>query len=71
VSVKAPLSGEVVEVNLRLREEPELVHRDPYGAGWLLRLRPSALDRERVDLVTGDAIAPAMAEHARLFRLDT
>lgn len=70
VSVKSPLGGEVVEVNPRLRDEPELVHRDPYGAGWLLRLRPSNLAGESEALVTGDAIAPAMAAHARLFRID-
>jgi glycine cleavage system H protein len=70
VSVKSPLSGEVVAVNPRLREEPELVNRDPYGAGWLMRLRPSALDAERSSLVTGDAIADAMAVHARLFRIE-
>jgi glycine cleavage system H protein len=71
VSVKSPLSGEVVEVNARLRDEPELVHQDPYGQGWLLRLRPSALDRERSALVTGvAAIADAMAAHARLFRIE-
>lgn len=70
VSVKSPLGGEVVAVNPRLRDEPELVHRDPYGAGWLLRLRPSNLAGESEALVTGDAIAPAMAAHARLFRID-
>lgn len=70
VSVKSPLSGEVVEVNPRLRQEPELVHRDPYGQGWLLRLRPTRLEEDRAALVTGDAIAPAMAAHARLFRID-
>ena len=70
VSVKSPLSGEVVAVNPRLRDEPELVHRDPYGDGWLLRLRPSALAAERAALVSGDAIGPAMAAHARLFRID-
>lgn len=70
VSVKSPFSGEVIEVNPRLRDEPELVHCDPYGAGWLVRLRPSNFDGELEALVTGDAIAPAMAAHARLFRVD-
>ena len=70
VSVKSPLSGEVVEVNPRLRDEPELVHQDPYGHGWLLRLRPSNLVAESVALVTGDVIVPAMAAHARLFRVE-
>ena len=37
----APLSGEVVEVNERVVEAPETVNEDPYGDGWLLRVRVS------------------------------
>jgi len=35
----APLSGEVLEVNQRVVEEPEVVNDDPYGEGWLIRIR--------------------------------
>jgi glycine cleavage system H protein len=35
----SPAAGEVVEVNTALDEDPGLVNRDPYGAGWLVRLR--------------------------------
>jgi glycine cleavage system H protein len=35
----APLSGEVLEVNQRAVEEPEVVNGDPYGEGWLIRIR--------------------------------
>jgi glycine cleavage system H protein len=35
----APLSGEVVEVNAKVVEEPERVNEDPYGEGWLVRIR--------------------------------
>ncbi|HUG30836.1 MAG TPA: glycine cleavage system protein GcvH [Candidatus Limnocylindria bacterium] len=35
----APLSGEVVEVNVDLAAKPELVNSDPYGAGWMIRVR--------------------------------
>jgi glycine cleavage system H protein len=35
----APLAGEVVEVNPRLTEHPELVNSDPFGEGWMIRLR--------------------------------
>jgi glycine cleavage system H protein len=35
----APLSGEVLEVNERVVEAPETVNEDPYGDGWLLRIR--------------------------------
>jgi glycine cleavage system H protein len=34
----APVSGEVVETNQRLRAEPELLNSDPFGAGWIARL---------------------------------
>ena len=36
----SPIAGEVVEVNGRLDGEPALVNSDPYGAGWMIRLRP-------------------------------
>ena len=37
--VIAPLSGEVVEVNRKVVDEPETVNDDPYGEGWLVRIR--------------------------------
>lgn len=35
----APIAGEVVEINDRLDQEPALVNSDPYGAGWMIRVR--------------------------------
>ena len=35
----APLSGEVVEVNKTVTEAPETINEDPYGEGWLIRIR--------------------------------
>jgi len=37
----APLSGEVLEVNQKVIDEPETVNEDPYGDGWLIRIRVS------------------------------
>jgi glycine cleavage system H protein len=37
--VIAPLSGEVVEVNQKAVDEPETINEDPYGEGWLVRIR--------------------------------
>ena len=45
--VIAPLSGEVIEVNKKVVDEPETVNADPYGEGWLVRVKlsdPSELD---------------------------
>ncbi|MEA2236429.1 MAG: glycine cleavage system protein [Thermoanaerobaculia bacterium] len=35
----APVGGEVVEINERLAEKPELVNTDPYGDGWMVRIK--------------------------------
>jgi glycine cleavage system H protein len=45
--VIAPLSGEVLEVNQSAVDAPETINEDPYGAGWLIRIRladPSEVD---------------------------
>ncbi|OGF21889.1 MAG: hypothetical protein A2V63_04925 [Candidatus Eisenbacteria bacterium RBG_19FT_COMBO_70_11] len=50
----APVDGEVVARNEALREDPTLVNRDPYGAGWLLEVKPSRLDPNLKTLLRGD-----------------
>jgi glycine cleavage system H protein len=42
----APLSGEVLEVNQAAVDAPETVNEDPYGAGWLIRIRISNADEQ-------------------------
>ena len=36
-----PVSGEVLEFNDALEDEPELVNKDPYGEGWLIKMKPA------------------------------
>ena len=38
-----PITGEVLEVNARLTDEPELVNSDPYGEGWIMKMKISNL----------------------------
>jgi len=38
----APVAGEVIEINERLEEEPNLVNADPYGDGWLVKISGSS-----------------------------
>jgi glycine cleavage system H protein len=45
--IVAPLTGEVLEVNQKAIDEPEIVNDDPYGEGWLIRIRMS--DPREVD----------------------
>ena len=40
-----PVGGEVLEINPELEEHPELVNEDPYGKGWLIRIRPADLNQ--------------------------
>lgn len=39
--LNSPVSGEVIEVNSKLADNPGLVNESPYDAGWLIRVRPS------------------------------
>jgi glycine cleavage system H protein len=59
--VIAPLSGDIVAVNAKLVDEPETVNEDPYGEGWLIRIRLS--DPSEVDaLLNVDAYRAFLAE---------
>jgi glycine cleavage system H protein len=59
--VVAPLSGEVLEVNGKAVDEPEVVNEDPYGEGWLVRIRMS--DTGELDSLMGaDAYRAHVAE---------
>ena len=59
--VIAPLSGEVLEVNQQVVDAPETVNEDPYGNGWLVRIRFS--DAGEVDaLLDAEAYRQVLAE---------
>ena len=51
--VPAPVSGEIVAVNEDARKDPKLVNQDPYGQGWIVKLKPSNWEAEKVGVVTG------------------
>jgi glycine cleavage system H protein len=57
----APLSGEVVAVNDRVVDAPELVNDDPYGEGWLVRIRVAKAD-ELDELLDATAYRALLAE---------
>lgn len=56
----APVAGEVLETNAALVDDPSILNTDPYGAGWMLKLRPASaadlaglLDASGYAVVTG------------------
>ena len=57
--VIAPLSGEIVAVNEDLGENPEKINDDPYGDGWLVRIRLTA-PAEQDDLLAADAYVSSL-----------
>jgi glycine cleavage system H protein len=43
--IYAPISGTVSAVNEKLRKEPELINKDPYGEGWITRIAPDTAEK--------------------------
>ncbi len=59
--IEAPITGEVIDVNAEALENPDIVNGEPYGSGWLLRVRvddPSELD----DLISEEEYAELTTE---------
>ena len=49
-----PIEGEILELNPAIEKSPELLNSDPYGEGWIVRLKPADGTRKD-DLLTADA----------------
>jgi glycine cleavage system H protein len=58
--VFAPLSGEIVEVNEALKDGPESINEDPYGGGWIVKVR-LANPAEKDDLLDAEAYRASLA----------
>jgi glycine cleavage system H protein len=59
--VIAPLSGEILEVNQKVVDAPETVNEDPYGEGWLVRIRVASAG-ERDQLLDAEQYRKVVAE---------
>ena len=61
--IYAPVSGEVVEVNPALEDTPELINSDPYGEGWMYKIKVTEI-AELDDMMSADEYdAQVSAEH--------
>ena len=65
VAIRSPVSGRIVEANALLADAPELVHREPYGRGWLVRIAPSRWDEDRGRLAHGASLREAAIARMR------
>ncbi|RDE14731.1 MAG: glycine cleavage system protein H [Candidatus Thorarchaeota archaeon] len=59
--VFSPVSGQIVEVNTSLEDSPETVNEDPYGKGWMYKIRPSNLKADLKKLMDSKAYASFVA----------
>jgi len=59
--INSPVTGEVVEINPALEDEPETVNNSPYADGWLFRLKVSSAD-ELEEMMDADAYQAAVDE---------
>lgn len=57
----SPVSGEVLEVNAALENAPEAVNQDPYGAGWMLKVKLTAAPEGLLDAAAYEQVAAASA----------
>jgi glycine cleavage system H protein len=59
--IYAPVSGEIIEANHALADTPELINSDPYGDGWIMRIRPDDTD-ELETLLSADEYEAQIAD---------
>ncbi|MBD3671700.1 MAG: glycine cleavage system protein GcvH [Gammaproteobacteria bacterium] len=51
--VKAPVAGEIIATNPLLDAQPEIINEDPYGEGWIVKIKASDWDSDSQSLVSG------------------
>jgi glycine cleavage system H protein len=58
----SPVSGDIAERNEKLVQSPELVNQDPYGAGWIVIVKPSHLQEDMKALLSAESYAAFLKE---------
>ena len=58
----SPVSGDIAERNEKLVQSPELVNQDPYGAGWIVIVKPSHLQEDMRALLSAESYAAFLKE---------
>lgn len=61
--INAVVEGEVVERNEKVLEQPDIINYDPYGEGWIVKLKPVDLERDLRDLLFGPQAIEKMKEY--------
>ena len=68
VHIFSPVAGKVIEINPRLKPKPYLINHDPYGAGWIYRIKLSNFEGDRGNLLQAeDYLAVALVKFSERF----
>lgn len=60
----SPISGEIIEVNSELENDCRLINKDPFNAGWIMKIKPTNLEEELKKLAHGtDALKKFIEDH--------
>ena len=62
VDILSPVDGEVLEINEKVRDDPQIINRDPFGIGWLLKVRMPKMKGNLTNLLSGKLAAAWMQE---------
>lgn len=57
-----PIKGEVIEINSLINDSPETINTDPYGDGWIIKVKPFDFEN-RANLLTSDEYKLMLGEH--------
>ena len=60
--IYSPISGEIMEINDAVIENPQLINQDPYGKGWLFRIKP--FEKDQVPLLSATEYSKVVASEA-------
>lgn len=63
--LNSPVSGEIIEANEDLWDNPRLLNDSPFEDGWIAKIKPDNLDDELTDLVTGAAVSDWIMEEVK------
>jgi len=70
-ALRCPVTGTIVEINPKLKENPSIINDDPYNEGWIAKIKPDNLEEDlKEDFVFGEEalrkwIEKEIAEHAK------
>lgn len=53
--VRTPVAGEIIAVNEKVEENPDLINKSPYNDGWIVRLKCNDIESAKAKLITGEA----------------